>query len=61
LGQVHQEVGDPLQGGAGAQVLDLLFCLDEAEVEGEVVSVAVNNGELVEFGQVLMTVRPSRP
>jgi len=33
----------------------------EAEVEGEVVSVAVNNGELVEFGQVLMTVRPSRP
>jgi len=30
----------------------------EAEVEGVVVDVAVKNGELVEYGQVLMTLRP---
>lgn len=29
----------------------------EAEIEGEVVEVAVQNGDLVEFGQVLMTLR----
>jgi len=33
----------------------------EAEIEGEVVAVAVNNGDLVEYGQVLMTLRPARP
>lgn len=32
----------------------------EAEVEGEVVDVAVENGELVEYGQVLMTLRPKK-
>lgn len=33
----------------------------EAEIEGEVVEVSVQNGDLVEYGQVLMTLRPLKP
>ena len=33
----------------------------EAEISGEVVAVIPENGQLVEFGQVLMTLRPVQP
>jgi len=58
-----------VQPGGKVKVGDTLCILEamklmneiEAEIEGEVVEVAVKDGELVEYGQVLMTLRPLQP
>lgn len=57
------QVGARVKSGDTLCILEAMKLMNEieAEMEGEVVDVAVKNGELVEFGQVLMTLRPLRP
>lgn len=54
--------GSRIKPGDTLCILEAMKLMNEieAEVEGEVVDVVVKNGELVEYGQVLMTVRPLR-
>lgn len=52
--------GDKVAPGDTLCILEAMKLMNEiqAEIEGEVAAVEVENGELVEFGQVLFTLRP---
>ena len=54
--------GDPVHEDTVICVIEAMKVMNEikAETEGAVVEVKVDNGEAVEFGQILFTVRPSR-
>ncbi len=55
------QVGSRIQAGQPVCVLEAMKLMNEleAEVSGEVVEILVENGTPVEFGQVLMRVKPS--
>ncbi len=55
------EVGDRIRPGQTVCIIEAMKLMNEldAEVAGEVVEVLVQNGESVEYGQVLMRVNPS--
>lgn len=55
--------GSKVNVGDTLCILEAMKLMNEiqAEVEGEVVQVFAKNGELVEYGQVLMTIRPAKP
>ena len=55
------EVGNRVDVGQTVCILEAMKLMNEleAEVSGEVVEILVDNGTPVEFGQVLMLVRPS--
>ncbi len=52
--------GDVVESGDTLCILEAMKLMNEieAETDGEVVTVAVENGQLVEFGQLLITLRP---
>ncbi len=54
-------VGDRIRLGQTVCIIEAMKLMNEleAEVTGEVVEILVNNGEPVEFGQVLMRVNPA--
>jgi acetyl-CoA carboxylase biotin carboxyl carrier protein len=55
------EVGSRIQAGQTVCILEAMKLMNELEAEaaGEVVEILVENGTPVEFGQVLMRVRPA--
>ena len=55
------EVGHRIDVGQTVCILEAMKLMNEleAEVSGEVVEILVDNGTPVEFGQVLMRVRPA--
>ena len=55
------EVGNRIEVGQAVCILEAMKLMNEleAEVSGEVVEILVDNGTPVEFGQVLMRVRPA--
>ncbi len=55
------EVGNRIDVGQAVCILEAMKLMNEleAEVSGEVVEILVDNGTPVEFGQVLMRVRPA--
>ena len=55
------EIGDRINVGQTICILEAMKLMNEleAEVSGEVVEILVDNGTPVEFGQVLMRVRPT--
>ncbi|MEB3168915.1 MAG: acetyl-CoA carboxylase biotin carboxyl carrier protein [Synechococcaceae cyanobacterium] len=54
-------VGDRVSAGQPVCILEAMKLMNELETEtaGEVVEILVDNGTPVEFGQVLMRIRPS--
>jgi acetyl-CoA carboxylase biotin carboxyl carrier protein len=54
-------VGDRVSSGQPVCILEAMKLMNELETEtgGEVVEILVDNGAPVEFGQVLMRIRPS--
>ena len=54
------EIGDRIRSGQVVCILEAMKLMNEleAEVSGEVVEILVDNGEPVEYGQVLMRVKP---
>ncbi|MTI95087.1 MAG: acetyl-CoA carboxylase biotin carboxyl carrier protein [Firmicutes bacterium] len=56
------EPGTVVKPGDTLCILEAMKLMNEiqAETGGEVVEVAVENGELVEFGQLLFTLRPTK-
>jgi acetyl-CoA carboxylase biotin carboxyl carrier protein len=58
----YVRVGDLVHEDTVICVIEAMKVMNEikAETEGAIVEVKVDNGEAVEFGQVLFTVRPSR-
>jgi len=54
-------VGDRVSCGQPVRILEAMKLMNELETEtaGEVVEILVDNGTPVEFGQVLMRIRPS--
>jgi acetyl-CoA carboxylase biotin carboxyl carrier protein len=54
-------VGDRVSSGQPVCILEAMKLMNELETEtaGEVVEILVDNGTPVEFGQVLMRIRPS--
>lgn len=54
------EVGDRIRSGQTVCIIEAMKLMNEleAEVAGEVVEILVLNGEPVEYGQVLMRVKP---
>lgn len=54
--------GSQVKSGDTLCILEAMKLMNEieAEIEGEVVEVAVQNGDLVEFGQILMMLRPTK-
>jgi acetyl-CoA carboxylase biotin carboxyl carrier protein len=57
---VFVEVGDRIRPGQTVCIIEAMKLMNEleAEVAGEVVEILVQNGEPVEYGQVLMRVNP---
>ena len=55
------ELGTRINVGQTICILEAMKLMNEleAEVSGEVVEILVDNGTPVEFGQVLMRVRPA--
>ena len=55
------EVGNRVDVGQTVCILEAMKLMNEleAEVSGEVVEILVDNGTPVEFGQVLMRVKPA--
>jgi acetyl-CoA carboxylase biotin carboxyl carrier protein len=55
------EIGDRIRSGQVVCILEAMKLMNEleAEVSGEVVEILVDNGEPVEYGQVLMRVKPA--
>ena len=53
------EVGDTVKAGQTVCIIEAMKVMNEikAEVEGEVVSILIENGESVEFGQPMATIR----
>jgi len=58
---VFVELGSRISVGQPICILEAMKLMNEleAEVSGEVVEILVENGTPVEFGQVLMRVRPA--
>jgi acetyl-CoA carboxylase biotin carboxyl carrier protein len=54
------EVGDRIRKGQTVCIIEAMKLMNdlEAEVAGEVVEILVQNGEPVEYGQLLMRVNP---
>ena len=54
------QVGDAVGAETVVCIIEAMKVMNEikAEVEGEILQVLVENGEMVEYGQVLMLVRP---
>ena len=54
------EVGDRIQLGQTVCIIEAMKLMNEleAEVAGEIVEILVQNGQPVEYGQVLMRVNP---
>ena len=54
------EIGDRISNGQTVCILEAMKLMNEleAEVSGQIVEILVQNGEPVEFGQVLMRVDP---
>jgi acetyl-CoA carboxylase biotin carboxyl carrier protein len=54
------EVGNRINAGQPVCVLEAMKLMNEleAEVSGEVMEILVDNGTPVEFGQVLMRIKP---
>tara|TARA_B100000925_G_C21660206_1_gene325311 strand:+ start:122 stop:340 length:219 start_codon:yes stop_codon:yes gene_type:complete len=54
------EIGSRINAGQTICILEAMKLMNEleAEVAGEVVEILVDNGTPVEFGQVLMRVKP---
>ena len=54
------EIGNRITAGQTICILEAMKLMNEleAEVSGEVVEILVDNGTPVEFGQVLMRVKP---
>ncbi len=54
------EVGTRVNSGQTVCILEAMKLMNELEVElaGEVIEILVDNGTPVEFGQVLMRVKP---
>ena len=59
--QAFVEVGNRIDVGQTVCILEAMKLMNEleAEMSGEVVEILVDNGTPVEFGQVLMRVKPS--
>ncbi|WP_036486173.1 acetyl-CoA carboxylase biotin carboxyl carrier protein [Myxosarcina sp. GI1] len=57
----YVEVGDRINSGDTVCIIEAMKLMNEieGEVAGKVVEIAVENGEPVEFGQVLMRIDPS--
>lgn len=55
------EVGDRIQTGQTVCIIEAMKLMNEleAEVSGEVVEILVENSQPVEFGQILMRVKPN--
>jgi acetyl-CoA carboxylase biotin carboxyl carrier protein len=55
------EVGDRIRSGQTVCIIEAMKLMNEleAEVSGEIVEILVDNGEPVEYGQVLMRVKPA--
>ncbi len=55
------DVGDRVRAGQTVCIIEAMKLMNEleAEVAGEIVEILVQNGEPVEYGQVLMRVNPS--
>lgn len=55
------DVGDRVRSGQTVCIIEAMKLMNEleAEVNGEIVEILAQNGEPVEFGQVLMRVKPS--
>jgi acetyl-CoA carboxylase biotin carboxyl carrier protein len=55
------EVGSRIQAGQPVCILEAMKLMNEleADISGEVVEILVENGTPVEFGQVLMRIRPA--
>jgi acetyl-CoA carboxylase biotin carboxyl carrier protein len=55
------EVGDRIRSGQTVCIIEAMKLMNEleAEVSGEIVEILLQNGEPVEYGQVLMRVNPS--
>ena len=55
------EIGDRISRGQVVSIIEAMKFMNEieAEVAGEVVEIAVENGEPIEYGQTLMWVNPS--
>ena len=58
---VHE--GDTVTVDTVVCIIEAMKVMNEvrAEVEGEVVSILVENGESVEYGQPIMSIRPNHP
>ena len=58
---VFVEVGSRIKTGQTVCILEAMKLMNEleSEVSGEVIEILVENGTPVEFGQVLMRVKPS--
>lgn len=56
------EVGDRIQSGQTVCIIEAMKLMNELETEvsGEIVAILVENAAPVEFGQVLMRVRPAK-
>jgi acetyl-CoA carboxylase biotin carboxyl carrier protein len=54
------EVGDSVSKGQGVCIIEAMKLMNEieAEVAGQVMEIAVENGEPVEYGQTLMWIKP---
>jgi acetyl-CoA carboxylase biotin carboxyl carrier protein len=55
------EVGDSISKGQVVCIIEAMKLMNEieAEVEGEVMEILVENGQPVEYGQTLMWVKPN--
>jgi len=58
----YVRVGDLVHEETPVCIIEAMKVMNEikAETEGTIVSIKVDNGEAVEFGQILFTVRPGR-
>ena len=54
------EIGSRIKAGQAVCILEAMKLMSEleAEISGEVVEILVQNGTPVEFGQVLMRIKP---
>jgi len=54
------DVGDRIKAGQTVCIIEAMKIMNdlEAEVSGQIVEILVNNGEPVEYGQILMRVDP---
>jgi acetyl-CoA carboxylase biotin carboxyl carrier protein len=62
-GPAFVKVGDTVQTGQILCIIEAMKLMNEIEsdVSGEVTAIMVENGQPVEYGQALFTIRPNRP